>query len=125
MYQCNERSIKNKVGLLNLAEELGHISKACKVMGSSRATFYRYQRAVDEEGMATLLEKSRRQQPKVKNRVDEAIEQAVIAFAVKYPAHGQLWAPSRSSFQTTSVSPVRKTSRASVKLGRLFLVPEI
>ena len=44
MYHTNQRIIKNKVGLLNLAEELGNISRACKVMGLSRETFYRYQR---------------------------------------------------------------------------------
>ena len=46
MLHCNERIIKNKVGLLNLAEELGNVSKACKVMGFSRDTFYRYKSAV-------------------------------------------------------------------------------
>jgi len=40
--QSNTTIIKNKVGLLNLAQELGNISKACKVMGFSRDTFYRY-----------------------------------------------------------------------------------
>ena len=38
--------IKHKVGLLNLATELGNVSRACKVMGFSRDTFYRYQSAV-------------------------------------------------------------------------------
>ena len=38
-------------GLLNLAEELGNISKACKVMGVSRDTFYRYQELVEEGGV--------------------------------------------------------------------------
>ena len=42
MLHCNQKIIKNKVGLLNLAEELGNVSKACKVMGFSRDTFYRY-----------------------------------------------------------------------------------
>jgi len=46
MLQTNSKVIKNKVGLLNLAQELGNISKACKVMGYSRDTFYRYQEAV-------------------------------------------------------------------------------
>ncbi len=40
MLQSNERIIKNKVGLLNLAEELSNVSKACKIMGLSRETFY-------------------------------------------------------------------------------------
>ncbi len=44
----NTTIIKNKVGLLKLAEELGNISQACKHMGFSRDTFYRYQKAVDE-----------------------------------------------------------------------------
>ena len=42
--------IKHKVGLLHLAEELGNVSQACKVMGYSRDTFYRYRQAVDEGG---------------------------------------------------------------------------
>ena len=42
MLETNERIIKHKVGLLNLAEELGNVSKACQMMGVSRDTFYRY-----------------------------------------------------------------------------------
>ena len=41
MLQSNERIIRHKVGLLNLAEELGNVSKACQIMGLSRDTFYR------------------------------------------------------------------------------------
>lgn len=48
MLHTNEKIIKHKVGLINLAEELRNISKACKVMGLSRETFYRYKRAVEE-----------------------------------------------------------------------------
>ncbi|GAB1659922.1 hypothetical protein Mh1964_06580 [Mannheimia haemolytica] len=46
MFYSNNPLIKHKTGLLNLAEELGNISQACKVMGMSRDTFYRYQQAV-------------------------------------------------------------------------------
>lgn len=46
MLNTNEKIIKHKVGLLNLAEALGNVSKACKVMGLSRDTFYRYKSAV-------------------------------------------------------------------------------
>ncbi|MDW0771328.1 helix-turn-helix domain-containing protein, partial [Mannheimia haemolytica] len=45
MFYSNNPLIKHKTGLLNLAEELGNISQACKVMGMSRDTFYRYQQA--------------------------------------------------------------------------------
>ena len=80
--------IKHKVGLLNLAEELGNVSKACKVMGLSRDTFYRYKSAVDEGGVEALFDQSRRK-PNVKNRVDESIEEAVRDYAIAFPAHGQ------------------------------------
>ncbi len=51
---------KHKTGLLNLAAELGNISKACKLMGYSRDTFYRYQKAVAEGGVEALMDASRR-----------------------------------------------------------------
>ncbi len=56
--------------------------------GCSRDTFYRYQKLVEEGGLDALINNSRRN-PNVKNRVDEATEQAVTAYAVEQPAHGQ------------------------------------
>ena len=88
MLHTNNPIIKHKAGLLNLAEELGNVSKACKVMGVSRDTFYRYQELVEEGGVDKLINKSRRT-PNPKNRVDDATEQAVIAYAIDQPAHGQ------------------------------------
>jgi len=88
MLHTNNPIIKHKAGLLNLAEELGNVSRACKVMGVSRDTFYRYQELVNDGGIDALIEKTRRA-PNIKNRVDEATEQAVINYAVEYPAHGQ------------------------------------
>ncbi|NLC24543.1 MAG: helix-turn-helix domain-containing protein, partial [Oxalobacter sp.] len=59
--------IKHKVGLLNLASELNNVSKACKVMGVSRDTFYRYQELVEQGGVDALINQSRRV-PNHKNR---------------------------------------------------------
>lgn len=81
--------IKHKAGLLNLAEELGNVSRACKVMGVSRDTFYRYQELVEEGGIENLINKSRRT-PNPKNRVEEATENAVTEYAIEQPAHGQV-----------------------------------
>ncbi len=89
MFYSNNPLIKHKTGLLNLAEELGNISQACKVMGMSRDTFYRYQQAVEQGGVEALLNQNRRV-PNLKNRVDEAIEQAVVKFALDNPAFGQV-----------------------------------
>lgn len=88
MLHTNNPIIKHKAGLLNLAEELGNVSKACKVMGVSRDTFYRYQELVKDGGIDSLIDKSRRTD-NLKNRVDAATEQAVIETATEYPAFGQ------------------------------------
>lgn len=89
MLHTNDKIVKHKVGLLNLADELGNISKACKMMGVSRDTFYRYKEAVDEGGVESLLDQNRRV-PNVKNRVDQVVESAVIQYAIDEPAHGQV-----------------------------------
>lgn len=89
MLHTNDRIVKHKVGLLNLTDELGNISKACKVMGVSRDTFYRYKDAVNEGGVDSLLDQNRRV-PNRKNRVDPSIEQAVSECAIEQPAHGQV-----------------------------------
>ena len=73
MLHTNDKIVKHKVGLLNLADELGNISKACKMMGVSRDTFYRYKEAVNDGGVDALLEQNRRV-PNHKNRVDPAVE---------------------------------------------------
>jgi molybdenum-dependent DNA-binding transcriptional regulator ModE len=89
MLHGNKSIIKHKVGLLNLAEELGNVSQACRIMGLSRDTFYRYKAAVDEGGVDALISKDRRQ-PNLKNRVDEQTEAAVVEYAIEEPAHGQV-----------------------------------
>ncbi|MCB1882334.1 MAG: helix-turn-helix domain-containing protein, partial [Gammaproteobacteria bacterium] len=89
MLHTNDKIVKHKVGLLNLADELGNISKACKMMGVSRDTFYRYKEAVSDGGVDALLDQNRRV-PNFKNRVDSSIELAVTSYAIEQPAHGQV-----------------------------------
>ena len=88
MRSVPQNVIKHKVGLLNLAAELGNVSRACKVMGFSRDTFYRYQTALEAGGVDALIDANRRK-PNLRNRVDEAIEVAVTEFALEQPAFGQ------------------------------------
>lgn len=85
----NQSIIKHKVGLLNLAEELGNVSQACRIMGMSRDTFYRLKEAKETGGVEALLHQDRRR-PNLKNRVDDAVEQAVLQFALDNPAAGQV-----------------------------------
>jgi len=104
MNQSTQRITRNKIGLLNLAEELGNVSKACKMMGVSRDTFYRDQTAREEGGVEALLEKSKRQ-PNRKNRVDPHIEEAVLEFAHEFPAHGQVRVSNELRKKGVFVSP--------------------
>lgn len=104
MNVVNQPIVKHKLGLLNLAEELGNVSQACKIMGVSRDTFYRYQEAKASGGVEALLQKDRKR-PNIKNRVDEVIEQAVLAYALEQPAHGQVRVSNELRKRGTFVSP--------------------
>ncbi len=104
MLHSNEKIIKHKVGLLNLAEELDNVSKACQIMGFSRDTFYRYKAAVEENGVEALIEQSRRK-PNIKNRIDPQIENAVVEFAIEFPAHGQVRVSNELRKRGVFVSP--------------------
>lgn len=102
--QSNTKVLRNKLGLLNLAQELKNVSQACKMLGYSRDTFYRYRDLVEEGGEIALHDKSRRK-PNLKNRIDDATETSVVQMAFDFPAYGQLRASNELRKNGIFISP--------------------
>jgi hypothetical protein len=84
-----QKIIRAKVGLLKLAKQLGKVSQACKMMGYSRDSFYRFKELYDAAG-ELALEELTRSKPILKNRTPVEVEAVILSLSLDQPAYGQI-----------------------------------
>ena len=83
-----EKIARRKLSLLQLAQELGNVSKACRIVGYSRQHFYEIRRTFQLHGADGLLDRMPGAKGPHPNRVAPPIEKAILAHALKHPTHG-------------------------------------
>jgi transposase len=76
-----------RLRLFTLAEELGNVSAACRLMGVDRSTYYRLKAKVDRWGLEALNVRERRR-PRMPNEIGPHLEQRIVAFALGHPGLG-------------------------------------
>jgi len=85
-----EKVARRKMSLLELAQELGNVSRACRVMGYSRQQFYEIRRNYQTYGAQGLIDRLPGARGPHPNRVPAEIEAAVLAYCLEAPTHGCL-----------------------------------
>jgi transposase InsO family protein len=84
------KAARRKLNLLELANDLGNVSEACKRIGYSREQFYEIRKNYLAFGSEGLLDKVRGPRNPHPNRATEEQEKAILDYCLEYPVHGAL-----------------------------------
>ena len=95
---------RRKLSLLQLAAELSNVSKACKIIGYSRQQFYEIRRNYQMYGAEGLIDRLPGPKGPHPNRVDKAIEKAILDYSLKNPSHGCLKVAQQLALEGVQVS---------------------
>jgi len=87
MTTSNDIIFHRRVQLLELAEELGNVSEACRLMGISRTRFYVWRNTAEQHGLEALMPKGRRR-PQLPNETPTHVVADLLAMAVVEPTIG-------------------------------------
>ena len=100
-----DKIARRKLSLLELASDLKNVSKACKLSGYSRQQFYEIRRNFQMCGSQGLLDRLVGAKGPHPNRVEEAVEKAVLEHCLENPTQGAVRVAQELVLKGVHVSP--------------------
>jgi len=101
---AKKKLAQKRLTLLQLAEKLGNVSKACRMHGVSRSQYYEYKRSFQTHGLEGLLDKPPLPGPHP-NELPEATKEKIIEVSLKHPTFGQQRISDQLRLEGLNVSP--------------------